>query len=278
MGWELDVTHEESVPVGLDGGRSSVGVVPPGPGWPARGPVLRLVMPLARPVVRVRRIRTAADGTRTCTELTPTVRTGRQCVLEYPLDPPGGEAAVRFELDWEVRRAADRRETPGDEQLLTRIHLVAPSSDGEDQLLASTLLRLAWCDPGDREPLDLLLLRAAADEALPATVRAALAELAEADRAAVPSCAYCALRWELRLLDAADRARAAVRGRARLAALLELLDTSTAGRTHRRPCDCRRQNPGRTGLAPEVPEDELRHALTAARARHLAHRTAPPPA
>ncbi|MEW1913305.1 hypothetical protein AB0442_33610 [Kitasatospora sp. NPDC085895] len=270
MDWELDVTHDEVVPLGLDGGRSSLRVVPPAPGWPARGPVLRLVMPTARPVVRVRRRYDTADGPATHLELVPTVHGGRQCTLEFPVDGEAGAAAARFELDWEVRRAPDERETAGDEQLLTRIHLVAPGPDGGDHLLASAFLRLTWCDPRDGESLGLLLRQAAADESLPATARAALAELAEADRAAVPACSYCVLRWELRLLDAAHRAREAVRAHPRLAALPDLLDTSTDDRTHRRPCDCPRQNPGRTGPAPEVPEDDLRRALSAARARHRA--------
>ncbi|GAA1114529.1 hypothetical protein [Kitasatospora arboriphila] len=273
MDWELDVTHDEVVPLGLDGGRSLLRVVPPAPGWPARGPVLRLVMPTARPVVRVRRRYDTADGPATHLELVPTVHGGRQCTLEFPVDGEAGAAAARFELDWEVRRAPDRRETAGDEQLLTRIHLVAPGPDGGDRLLASALLRLTWCDPRDRESLGLLLRQAAADESLPATARAALAELAEDDRAAVPGCSYCVLRWELRLLDAAHRAREAVRAHPRLAALPDLLDTSTDGRTHRRPCDCPRQNPGRT---PDIPKDDLRRALSTARARHLAHRAGPP--
>ncbi|MCU7820807.1 hypothetical protein [Kitasatospora sp. DSM 101779] len=276
MDWELVVKHKELVSIGLDGGRSSLRVVPPAPGWSARDLVLRLVMPPARPVVRVRRRYDAADGTRTHVELAPTVRSGRQCTLEYPVDTAAGEDAARFELDWEARRSADGQETAGDEQLLTRIHLVAPLPDGGDRLLAAALLRLIWCDPRDRESVNLLLLQAAADESLAGPVRTALAELAEADRAAVPACSYCILRWELRLLHAADRARDAVRGCSRLAGLPELLDTTTDGRTFSRPCGCWRQNPGRAGLAPEIPEDELRRDLAAARARHAARRTAPP--
>ncbi|MEV6205829.1 hypothetical protein [Kitasatospora sp. NPDC051914] len=274
MDRQLVVEHEELVPVGLDGGRSVVEVLPPAPGGPARAVVLRLVMPLGRPVVRTRLLHEAADGAVTGVELTPVVRVGRQCVLEFPVEPVDGGGSARFELDWQVRRRAGEREVPGDQQLMTRVLLVAPDPDHGDEVLASGMLKLLWCDPLGPETAGLLLLRAADGGAVPEPAGDALRELVAVNREPWPACPYCVLHWELRLLEAADRAWDAAEGcgSTRLTEALAALDTTTEGRTHRRPCDCRRQNPGARGLPPEIPEDELRRDLAAARARRLARR------
>ncbi|MEV8098330.1 hypothetical protein [Kitasatospora sp. NPDC085879] len=278
MDWELIVRHEEYAPIGLDGGRSEVRLVPSGPGWPRHGVVLRLVMPLARPVVRVRLVQETADGTVAGRDLEPVVRAARQYVHEYPVEPVDGARGARYEVDWQVRRAEGEADESGSAQLLTRIHLVAPDPDHGDQVLASRMLSLAWCDPHDPPMLDLLLQQAVDGGTLPTPAAAALAELALVNRESVPACFACALRWELRLLSAADRAWEAAQhyGLNGIARLMTALNTTADGRTYRRPCDCRRQNPGTGGRLTETPEDELRRDLSAARARYLARREAFP--
>lgn len=254
----IETEHEPYAPLGEMGGASLLRLVGAGADTPVR---LRLETPLACAVAAVWVVPDEPDARGVVVE--PRVRVAARRVLDYP----AVTGPVRYEVVWEVPPADTRFGMAGEEMLLARAHAVVDGSGGE-RVVATRLLTRRWYDAIDPGLEPSMAGRAGAFWRLPAPVAEPLADFQRANAEAVPACGYCVLRWELDLLDRIDALERAARahGAARVTALLGRWSAAPDQREHRRPCNCRRQNPGRV-LPPQIPEHELRRRLSAARAR-----------
>ncbi|MFC1430375.1 hypothetical protein ACEZDB_06815 [Streptacidiphilus sp. N1-3] len=256
------------LPLGADGGQSLLRVRP---GVPAEGAVLRLVMPLLRPVVRVRLLRDTADHGTVEQEPVPVVTTTEHsCTYELPIEPHDGAGDPRYLLDWEVRRRPHRHETRGDDQLLCRAQLWS----GQECLEAAPLL-IHWYDPACRSDGAALLRRQADSGLLPALTAEAVRAFLAACSEPVPSvCGYCEDSWELAVLSAANRAWPLVgrHGDDRAREVLARWDTAPGTYDCTNHCACHRDPCCGSGRPPGRPLEQLRSELAQARTQHRALR------
>ncbi|WUH88673.1 hypothetical protein OG900_38925 [Streptomyces sp. NBC_00433] len=282
--------HVEEVPEGELTGYAHIVVVPPAPEL-AHAPLLRLVTPRSSAIVSMHRVLggpgaalTVAEPARE--EITPRGRSAHQRILDYALPPGPADGPLLYRVAWDVSGIDPRMGQARAEVLLARVQLAVPA-DGGDRVLSQRMLRLEWYTPGPGQEIDRLS-RLAADDTLPASLTDALANLIEADAKSVPACPYCSLRWEIDLLDVADRLweEADRHGSTRITAVLLPWTPTTEHRDEHWPCSCPRGRPQvrypqgtqhvpqRRPTPPLPSQDEVRQRLAAARARHRSRREA----
>lgn len=280
---QLTLHYEAELTAGVREGHAVIAVTPPADLLSAPTPAYILqVRRYACPVTSMRLRTSSAE--RPLEDVQAVVLPDEPREHRYRLPPWPTAGALEYHLTWAQDPEGPAIGEALEERVLFLVRLLVEDRQGDTQVLEHGRIAVTWTDPA---PAGARPLADPGDgRTLPAPLRAAADDLVQADAEPVPGCSHCAMVWELRLLEQAERVRELAEEHHDAAVgdwvARWLPDPQDAFREFINPCRCVR---ARLGAHPDSADlwwsadpatrqrldAELREHLVAARRRHVIH-------
>lgn len=279
----LTLHYDAELPAGVREGTAVIAVTPPADFFATPAPAYILqVRRYACPLTSMRLRTSSAEHP--LEDVQAVVLPDEPREHRYLLPPWPTAGPLEYHLTWAQDPEGPTVGAPLEERVLFLVRLLAEDPDGDTQVLEHGRIAVTWTDPASSRARPL----AGPDDGrtLPAPLREAVDALVRADAEPVPGCPHCAMLWELRLLEQAERVRELAKEHNDSAAgewvARWLPDPQDAFREFINPCPCVRV---RLGARPDPADlwwsadpaarqrldDELREHLVAARRHHVIH-------